>query len=204
MPKFSPWLFTVPFVSAFIHWLAIRMALKLLFHPSQPKRILGFTVQGVIPGRRQQIAETLGRIVAKEMFSIGDIEQLIADPANADRILPLAEEHIDSFLRVRLKETMPMISLFIGEKTIGQLKSVFMKELGDLFPVVMRDYVSRLRHDLDLEQIVAGRIAGFSSDRLEALVNDFLAKEFRIVGLVGALLGFLIGWLLVLLTLVLN
>ena len=49
MTKISWWLYSIPFISAFIHWLTIRMALKLLFHPRQPKRILGFTLQGVFP-----------------------------------------------------------------------------------------------------------------------------------------------------------
>jgi uncharacterized membrane protein YheB (UPF0754 family) len=202
MPKLNPWLFTIPFISAFIHWLIIRMALKLLFHPRHPKRILGFTLQGFFPKHQQQIAETLGRIVGQQLLSFDDIEKTITDPANVARILPLAEEHIDSFLRVRLKETMPMISFFIGDKTIGQLKAVFMKELEDLFPVVMRDYVSHLRNDLDLERIVADKIAGYSADRLE--VFEFLTKEFRFVEVIGALLGFLIGLLLMALTLMMK
>jgi uncharacterized membrane protein YheB (UPF0754 family) len=201
MSRLSWWFYTIPFISAFIHWLTIWMALKLLFHPRKPKKILGFTFQGVFPKRQQQIAESLGRIVGQELLSFGDIEQTITDPANVGRILPLAEEHIDHFLRVRLKEQMPMISMFIGDKTIGQLKAVFMKELEDLFPVIMKNYVTHLRHDLDLERIVVEKIAGFSADRLEVMLNEFLTKEFRVVELIGAVLGFLIGLLQILFTL---
>jgi uncharacterized membrane protein YheB (UPF0754 family) len=204
MSKIPWWLYAIPFISAFIHWLTIWMALKLLFHPRQPKKILGFTLQGVFPKRQQQIAESLGRIVGQQLLSFGDIEETITNPANVARILPLVEEHIDHFLRVRLKETMPMISMFIGEKTIGHLKAVFMKELEDLFPVVMKNYVANLRHDLDLERIVVEKIAGFSVDRLEEMLNEFLTKEFRFVELIGAALGFLIGLLQIFLTLLIK
>src|ERR1700743_435345 len=177
MTKIAWWLYTIPFISAFIHWLTIWMALKLLFHPRNPKKILGFTLHGVFPKRQRQIAESLGRIVGHELLSFGDIEQLITNPDNVKRILPLAEEHIDHFLREKLKESMPMISMFIGEKTIVQLKTVFMKELEELFPVIMKNYVANLRNDLDLERIVVEKIAGFSSDRLESLLNEVLTKE---------------------------
>ncbi|HVS96432.1 MAG TPA: DUF445 family protein [Puia sp.] len=200
MLHLSPWLYAIPFISAFIHWLTIWMALKLLFHPRQPKKVLGFTLHGVFPKRQQQIAESLGRIVGQQLLSFADIEQLITQPDNVRRILPLAEEHIDHFLRVKLKETMPMISMFIGEKTIGQLKTVFMSELEQLFPIIMKNYVSNLRHDLDLERIVVEKIAGFSADRLESLLNEFLTKEFRFVEIIGAALGFLIGLLQIALT----
>jgi len=204
MSKLSWWFYTIPFISAFIHWLTIWMALKLLFHPRHPKKILGFTLHGVFPKRQRQIAESLGRIVGQELLSFGDIEQTITHPDNVRRILPLAEEHIDNFLRVKLKEQMPMISMFIGDKTIGQLKAVFMKELEELFPVIMKNYVANLRHDLDLERIVVEKIASFSADRLENMLNEFLTKEFRFVEIIGAALGFLIGALQILLTLLMR
>lgn len=200
MTTISWWLYSIPFISAFIHWLTIWMALKLLFHPRRPKKILGFTLHGVFPKRQRQIAESLGRIVGQELLSFGDIEQTITNPDNVQRILPLAEEHIDHFLRVRLKESMPMIALFIGDKTINQLKEVFMKELAELFPVIMKNYVTHLKDDLDLERIVVDKIANFSSDRLETMLNDILTKEFRFVEVIGAALGFFIGIVQILLT----
>jgi uncharacterized membrane protein YheB (UPF0754 family) len=198
------WFYTIPFISAFIHWLTIWMALKLLFHPRQPKKILGFTLQGVFPKKQRQIAVSLGRIVGQELLSFDDIEQKITDPENVRRILPLVEQHIDDFLRNKLKESMPMIAMFIGDKTINQLKAVFMKELEELFPVIMRNYVHNLRADLDLEKIVVEKIAGFSNDRLESMLNEFLTKEFRFVEVIGAALGFLIGLLQIFFTLLLK
>ena len=204
MTKMTWWLYTIPFISAFIHWLTIWMALKLLFHPRNPRRILGFTLQGVFPKKQRQIAETLGRIVGQQLLSFGDIEKTITDPQNVQRILPVVEEHIDHFLRNKLKESMPMVSMFIGEKTINQLKGVFMQELEDLFPVILQKYVSHLREDLDLERIVVEKIAGFSNDRLETMLNEFLTKEFRFVEVIGAALGFLIGLLQILITLMMK
>jgi uncharacterized membrane protein YheB (UPF0754 family) len=204
MSRLSWWFYTIPFISAFIHWLTIWMALKLLFHPRQPRRILGFTLQGIFPKRQRQIAESLGRIVGQELLSFGDIEKAITDPENVQRILPLVEEHIDHFLRHKLKETMPMIAMFIGDKTIAQLKAVFMQELEALFPVIMKNYVTHLREDLDLEKMVVDKIAGFSNDRLETMLNEFLTKEFRFVEIIGAALGFLIGLLQIGMTLLMK
>ncbi|MHA4811260.1 DUF445 domain-containing protein [Flavitalea flava] len=200
----NPWLYSIPFISAFIHWLTIWMALKLLFHPRQPKKFLGLTLHGVFPKRQRQIAESLGKIVGQELLSFQDIEKTITNPANVQRILPLAEEHIDNFLRNKLKESMPMISMFIGDKTITQLKTVFMQELEELFPVIMKNYVANLKNDLDLERIVVDKIANFSSDKLETMLNQILTKEFRFVEVIGAALGFFIGLLQIFLTLWMN
>lgn len=197
----NPWLYTIPFISAFIHWLTIWMALKLLFHPHEPKKFLGLTLQGVFPKRKQQIAESLGRIVGQELLSFQDIEKTITNPANVEKILPLADQHIDDFLRHKLKAAMPVVSMFIGDKTIQQLKAVFMKELEELFPVIMKNYVQHIKNDLDLEKIVVDKIVNFSSERLEQMLNQILTKEFRFVEVIGAALGFLIGVMQILITL---
>ena len=97
-----------------------------------------------------------------------------------------------------------MIAMFIGDKTINQLKTVFMKELEDLFPVIMKNYVAHLKDDLDLEKIVVDKIANFSSDRLETMLNQILTKEFRFVEVIGAALGFFIGLLQIFLTLLMR
>jgi uncharacterized membrane protein YheB (UPF0754 family) len=204
MTSISWWLYTIPFISALIHWITIRLALKLLFHPRQPKRILGFTLQGIFPKRQRQIAENLGKIVGQELLSFGEIEAAITKPEHIVKILPLAEQQIDHFLKVKLPETMPVISMFIGDKTIGQLKTVFMQELEQLFPVIMKTYSGNLRHDLDLERIVTEKIANFSSDRLETMLNQILTKEFRFVEIIGGILGFIIGLFQILLTLMMR
>jgi uncharacterized membrane protein YheB (UPF0754 family) len=161
-------------------------------------------LQGVFPKKQRQIAESLGRIVGQQLLSFGDIENTLTDPENVRRILPMVEEHVDHFLRNKLKEAMPMVAMFIGDKTIGQLKAVFMQELTELFPVILRNYVAHLREDLDLEKIVVEKIAGFSNDRLESMLNEFLTKEFRFVEVIGAALGFLIGLLQIFITLLLH
>ncbi len=180
------------------------MALKLLFHPRTPRKILFVKFQGVFPKRQNQIAETLGKIVGQELLSFADIEETISHPENVRKILPAAEVHIDHFLRVRLKENMPMISMFIGEKTISQLKIVFMQELEELFPQIMKSYVNNLKQDLDLERIVVEKVAAFSSEKLEKMLNQILTKEFRVVEVIGAALGFFIGIVQILLTLVIR
>jgi uncharacterized membrane protein YheB (UPF0754 family) len=94
------WFYTIPVISAFIHWLTIWMALKLLFHPRKPRKILGFTLQGVFPKRQPQIAESLGRIVGQELLSFTDIESDDHHPENVSKMLPLVEEHVDHFLGI--------------------------------------------------------------------------------------------------------
>jgi uncharacterized membrane protein YheB (UPF0754 family) len=188
-------LLLTPFLSGFIGWFANWVAIKMLFHPRKPLKIAGYTLQGLLPKRQKQIAEQLGKLVSTELFSLSELEQQISNPANFEKIMPYIAEHVDRFLRVKLAEQMPMISLFIGEKTIIELKTVFTAELQALFPVVMEKYMNELRGELDLETMITEKITHFSSDRLEQILNSVMSKEFRLVALIGGGIGFIIGLL---------
>jgi uncharacterized membrane protein YheB (UPF0754 family) len=198
------WLILIPVISAFIGWFTNWIAIKMLFHPKEPKKILGITFHGIFPKRQQQFAEKLGRLVSTELLSFDDIETKITSKANIDKIMPHVEGHIDSFIRNKLSDTFPLLSMFVGDNTIKQLKDGFMKELQLIFPEVMKKYMGNLKQDLDLEQIVIKKVQGFSSDKLENILNDIMKKEFKFVEIIGGVLGFIIGLIQVFITILTN
>lgn len=151
------------------------------------------TIQGIFPKNQQLIARKLGQVVGQELLSFSEIEQKVTNPENLQKLRPEIEAHIDSFLNNKIKELFPMLSMFIGEKTIGQLKGAFLMELENLFPVLMKGYMAKLQHDLDLEKIVTEKVAGFSSEKLEDILHQITKREFQFLEVIGAVFGFLIG-----------
>ncbi|MEY2595550.1 MAG: hypothetical protein RI965_822 [Bacteroidota bacterium] len=194
------WLVLIPIISAFIGWFTNWIAIKMLFHPKEPKKILGITFHGIFPKRQQQFAEKLGKLVSSELLSFNEIEQKITSPENVNKLMPFVESKVDEFLRIKLSDAFPVISMFIGENTILQLKGIFMDELKVIFPQVINNHMKHLESQLDLEKIVAEKVAGFSSDKLESILNQIMSKEFRVVEIIGGVLGFIIGLLQVLIT----
>jgi uncharacterized membrane protein YheB (UPF0754 family) len=196
----SPWLILIPVISGFIGWVTNWVAIKMLFHPRNPVRFLGMTIQGIFPKRQEQFAIKLGKLVSEQLLSFKDIEQKIVSPENLQKLMPVVETHVDDFLRNKLADVFPVISMFIGEKTISQLKGHFLNELEALFPLLMKKYMGHLQAELDLEKIVTEKVSGFSSDKLEEILMSIMSKEFRFVEILGGVLGFIIGLLQVALT----
>ena len=192
-------LLVIPLISAFIGWFTNWIAIKMLFHPKEPKRILGITFHGIFPKRQKIFAEKLGKMISKEFLSFEDIEEKITNPQNLEKLMPMIEAHVDNFLRNKLSDEMPFLSLFIGDKTIRSLKKIFMQELEILFPQIMKNYAGHLQEELDLEKIVTEKVSAFSSDKLEEILYQIMSKEFRFVEILGGVIGFIIGIVQVLL-----
>lgn len=179
-------------LSTFTGWVTTWIAIKMLFHPRKPVKILGISIQGIFPKNQRVIAEKLGQVVSKELLSFDEIEAKITSPDNLQKLRPDIEAHIDNFLRNKLNEVFPMAQL-MGEKTILQLKEAFLTELESLFPVLMKSYMNKLEQDLDLEKIVTEKVAGFSTGKLEDILNQITKKEFKFLEVIGGVFGFLIG-----------
>ena len=180
-------------LSTFTGWVTTWIAIKMLFHPRRPIKILGITIQGIFPKNQRQIAEKLGQVVGKELLSFDEIEQKVTNPENLQKLRPDIEQHIDHFLQNKLKEVFPMLAMLIGEKTMLQLKDAFLLELESLFPVLMKGYMAKLEKDLDLEKIVTEKVAAFSSEKLEDILNQITKKEFKFLEFIGGFFGLLIG-----------
>ena len=185
--------FITVLLSTFTGWITTWIAIKMLFHPRKPIKILGLTIQGIFPKNQRLIAEKLGQVVGKELLSFDEIEQKVTNPENLQKLRPDIEHHIDNFLRNKLKDVFPMLSMLIGEKTILQLKDAFLLELESLFPVLMKGYMAKLEKDLDLEKIVTEKVASFSTQKLEDILNQITKKEFKFLEFVGGFFGFIIG-----------
>ena len=79
-------LFLIPVISAFIGWFTNWIAIKMLFHPKEPKKIFCITIQGIFPKRQQQFAEKLGKLVSQELLSFADIQQKLVHPDNIQTV----------------------------------------------------------------------------------------------------------------------
>ncbi|MBW7915023.1 MAG: DUF445 family protein [Taibaiella sp.] len=193
-------LILIPFISAFIGYFTNWIAIKMLFHPKKPVNVLGIYIQGIFPKRQAQFAQKLGVLVASELIHFDEIAAKLKDPEQLKALNPTIEAHIDSFLRVRLKEKIPVVAMFIGDNTINKLKDGMMDEINVLLPEVIDQYTQGLGRKIDIEKMVTEKVAAFSSDKLEEILQAIMKKEFRFVEILGGVVGFLIGLLQVAIT----
>ena len=92
--------------------------------------------------------------------------------------------------------------MFLGDSTLNKVKEGLIEEIDLLLPQVIEQFTTSLQQKLDIQSIVAEKVAQFSSDKLEQILVDIMKKEFKFVEILGGVLGFIIGILQVLLTLI--
>ena len=188
------WYYIFPIVGALTGWITNWIAVKMLFHPKEPKNFFLLKVQGVFPKRQSIMAEKLGHIVASELFSIDDVVEKMKSSENKD-VFIFIEKKIDDFINVKLLESMPMLAMFLNDDLKNKIKSTLLKEITEVIPGVIDSYAHKLKSEIDVKSVVYDKVVNFSSDKLEEILYSIMKKEFKFIELLGGLLGFIIGFI---------
>lgn len=174
----NPWLFLLPVITAITCFFAIRIAGKILF-------------KQILPRKQNELALRIGDAVSAQ-FSFIQIQDRIASPDSTKAVMPVVETHIDDFLRNKLKEKMPMIGMLIGDKTIQSLKEVFLKEIEEMFPIVISRFTGNLGKEFDLKEIISKKV---NSIPVASVAKAFspLQRFYEYAGLIAGFLSGLIA-----------
>lgn len=186
-------LFLLPFIAALIGWMTNYIAVKMLFHPKEPKKFIGITFQGVFPKRQHALAEKLGKLVADELFSISDVSAKIKEFATSDEAMNEVGKRIEMTIRNKLVQAFPMLAMFLSDEMVEKVTGLFKNELKDFLSATSQGMGEKLEENLNVKEMVKERVNAFSSEKLEELLNQLMKKEFKFIELVGAILGFFIG-----------
>jgi uncharacterized membrane protein YheB (UPF0754 family) len=189
----NPWLLLLPVIAAFTGWLVIRVLLWSLFRPQRSISLAGFRWQGILPRIQLKMASQLGKWVSTHFISFDQLAGTIGSADNLEKLMPMVETQIDHFLREKLAQEMPMISMFIGDKTIGKVKAVFMDELRSLFPKLMQEYAATLSEKIDIEKLVAEKVANINTSDLEQALYQQYGQYIGRLYAMGAIIGFVMG-----------
>ena len=193
MTENSSLLFLLPLIAALIGWATNYLAIKMLFHPREPKKIFGLCFQGVFPKRQNQIAEKLGTLVANELFSMKDIGQRIEELSTQPEAMEEVGKRIEKTIRGKLISAFPMLSMFLSDDMIEKVTNLFKGELEDFMKASASGLALKMEESIDVEALVREKVSTFSSDKVEELLIGFMEQEFRFIEKIGAVLGFFIG-----------
>jgi len=181
---------SMPLIGAAIGWFTNLLAVKLIFRPYRPVKLPGYSLQGVVPRRRADLARSIGEVVEKELLSVDDLLLAARSAETLDRLSAAVAASIRGRIMDRLPAFVPLslkrvISDIITDQVQAEIPGV-VGEAFDRFSKVMKETVN-------FQSMVEERINGFSLDRLEKMILEVAARELRHIEILGGVLGFLIG-----------
>lgn len=181
------------FVGGLIGWFTNRMAIRLLFKPYEPIRIpvLGFILQGLIPRRKAELAQSVGVQIETELLSMEEILLAFGSPEQ--------KKELKLFLRLYfneiLLEKVPSFLKEVMKKPVNHFVSDMMERESDqLLNEILEYLVEEGAANVKLAVMVEEKINAFPMERLEGMIVKVADRELKHIEWIGGLLGMIIGF----------
>ncbi len=183
-------------------WLAVRM----LFRPRKPVRILGLTIfpQGMIPRHRERLAAAIGKAVGEELVSQETImEELLGKEFLRRKIRSVVESYaaglvaqnypsliealpgnmrepvLDTISTLQYKVSEQIEEFLRNEDSLAKITGFVERNVDELLSKRVSEVVDEDTTEKILE-FIAGRLrSAVHSPALEAQVNDFISRRTR-------------------------
>ncbi|MGB0743523.1 MAG: DUF445 domain-containing protein [Opitutales bacterium] len=183
-----------PIITAAIGWFTNWVAIKMLFHPREPLRVFFWKWQGLIPRRQEQLAAEAAEIIEREIMQqhmiVHEIRKIELDPYLEEVAHKVIWERVGPQLKA-----IPLLGGFINEGVLSKFEAIAAASMKEESGPLMEKVATQFEASVNLKQLIEDNIAAFDLIRLESIVNEVARREFRTIEQLGAVLGFLIGCL---------
>lgn len=177
-------------IGGMIGYITNAIAVKMIFRPLEPKKILGLTLQGLIPKRRLEISKVIGEVVDKELVSVEAIvDKIIEDGYREQIVESIKEKVLDA-----IEKNMPSwIQVMFGSVINDFVKGIIDKEADEMVTEMLRKFLDNGSMNIEISKMVEEKINGFELEKLEELTLKIAKKELKYIELLGGVIGFVIG-----------
>lgn len=160
----------IPIISSIIGYITNVLAIHLLFNPK--KKFLCF--HGLIPKNREKIAYSIAEVITNDFLKPESLKSLISE----DKVSSI----LDGIISSRVK------GLFWVEEIMDELKP-------DIVQIILNeiDSVDTIEFQKDLFDLIQKRINEFEIHEIEEIVKRVSKKEMKFIEYLGAIIGFIIG-----------
>jgi len=176
-------------IGGFIGWITNKVAIKLLFRPINPVKILFFKFQGVFPKRKDEMAISLADTIENELLSKEVIFDKILNKENLDEV----KSNLKETLKSKITEIIPsMVKMFMPD--VDKMISDFIEKDGDkLFDEMIDEFQKTSLDNLNIREIVKERIDELDFVEFEKIIFGLMSRELKHIEIIGLFLGALIG-----------
>lgn len=185
-------LMILAFVGAFIGWMTNVFAIKLMFRPLNPVKIplTPFTLQGLIPKRKSEIAKSIGETVENELLSIEDIIDKLIEDTDKTEIIEIIRAKVMTIIEEKMPSMIP--SMFKGMIS-SYVNDVITKDGEKMLSELSEKIIHHATEKVSVSLIIEEKINEFDFEKLEDIIISIAKQELKHIEILGGVIGFAIG-----------
>jgi uncharacterized membrane protein YheB (UPF0754 family) len=192
----------MPIFGLFTGWFTDWLALKMVFRPKLPTKYLGlFEWQGLFHKRRHAVATKYGEFIADEVVTPGAILDAVLRKSLSSRLFSMVQKQVQRNIDEQAGIAKPIVVMAVGGTKYLEMKQVIAEKVMDRLPDTLKHIEKYAGEAMDIKNTLTTKMKDLTEDEFEGLLRPAFQQDEWILIMVGAILGFLVGELQVLIML---
>jgi uncharacterized membrane protein YheB (UPF0754 family) len=192
------WMFThsaiiMPVFGLFTGWFTDWLALKMIFHPKEPRRFLFFTWQGLFLKRRKEVAAQYGALIAAEVITPANIINSVMNGPTSDRLYELVQNHVQRLVDEQAGLVKPIVVFAVGTQKYKEMKQMVALKTVARLSKTLKHMEKYAGDAMDIRNTLVTKMQEMTPTEFEGILRPAFQQDEWILIAVGAALGFLVG-----------
>ena len=183
----------MPAFGLMVGWFTDWLALKMIFNPKEPVRILGVEWQGLFLRRRQEVAADYGALIADEIITPHKVIEAVLRGPLSDRVFALVRTQVQAALDRNTGLAKPLVVLTVGSTRYQEMKKTVTAKIMQRMPDTLAHVEDYARESMDVRNLLIQKMQALDVLQFEALIRPAFEQDEWILITVGAMLGFAMG-----------
>lgn len=195
----EPWL--LPLFGGIVGFTSDWLALYLMFRPQHPKKIMGFTVQGMFLKRQQQVATDYADLISKQLLTPANMMEELFRGQMSDRIMDLVHKNVKRMVDEQAGIAKPLVVYALGGDRYIEMKEVIAEKILSKLPETMKHMEAYAADAMDIRNTLVERMRKLTPEEFEGMLRPAFQEDEKTLIIVGGVLGVVVGEMQVLLML---
>jgi uncharacterized membrane protein YheB (UPF0754 family) len=190
----------MPLFGLMVGWTTDWLALTMIFRPIRERRILGpLRWHGLFHRRRRELSAKYGEIMARDVLAPQIVlEGILAGPTS-DRLLATVERAVRDAIDQEVGVARPVVKLAIGSPRYEAMKRALVRRALERMSARTSDLAAVAEQSVEVDRMIVEKMRQLTVDEYEGILRPVFKEDEKILIAVGAVLGFLVGELQVVL-----
>jgi uncharacterized membrane protein YheB (UPF0754 family) len=183
----SPWVLLIcgPIVGWVTNWVAILM----IFEPVEPRRFLGFRLQGMFLRRQHEVAEVYADVIANDIVTVENLGAELLHGANSDRTRQMIANAMRPAIDRSVGSARPLVRLAIGAHEYDAIRDTVAREGVELTVDPLSDPGLNRRQGRAIRTLLVERMREMPAEDFSDMLRSAIRQDEWLLLAHGGVLG---------------
>jgi len=184
----------LPVSGALVGYMTNFIAIKAIFNPVEEYKVGPFRIQGLFIKRQDEGVDKYAAIVAKEVLTVGNIARHLLYGPKSDRTRKMIRDSLRPEIDRSVGVAQPIVRATTGDESYESMRESLVTEPIEYGYELLKDPDFNRERSIRMKELIAKEMKKLPPEEYVLMLRPAFEEDEWLLIAVGALLGFVAGW----------